>query len=202
MRIKRIVLIKELTRLSKRLSEIVLSDFEPLTNAQLNWKLNPNQWSIGECLLHINLIYAHYLPLIENGIQQNLQKVDSAKNDYQSGLLGNFLIKRIQLGEDNVAKHTLKTANLFKPSTEDNLNGAETIRQYELYQQQLLSLLESAKRVNLEAIRIPFALLHFIRFRLGDLFRYIVYHNERHIVQAQKMRSEEQFPRTSGNEMS
>lgn len=190
-------LIKELSRLSKRLSEIVLYDFEDLDNVQLNWKAMPNQWSIAECLLHINLFFAHYLPIIQKELVKNKKQ---AQQRYRSGFLGDFLVKRVQLGDNHSLGRSLKSQAIFKPDSEEVLSGIDIIQDYQQHQKKLKMLLDAALLSNLESIRIPFAPLPFIRLRLGDLFRFIVFHNERHIVQAQRVRSEEQFPRTTNNE--
>jgi hypothetical protein len=50
----------------------------------------------------------------------------------------------------------------------------------------MLSLLEQAKSVNLQKIKASITLSKFIKLRLGDVFRVVIYHNERHLEQAFK----------------
>jgi hypothetical protein len=50
----------------------------------------------------------------------------------------------------------------------------------------MLKLLETASTKNLTKIKTAIT-LPLLKFRLGDTFRFVIYHNERHIVQAQKV---------------
>ena len=52
----------------------------------------------------------------------------------------------------------------------------------------LKSLLNQAREVDLTKTKVPISLTRFIKLRLGDTFRFFVYHIERHILQAEKAR--------------
>ena len=41
--------------------------------------------------------------------------------------------------------------------------------------------------IDLGKIKIPISIAPFVKIKLGDTLRFIVYHNERHIVQAQNI---------------
>jgi hypothetical protein len=49
----------------------------------------------------------------------------------------------------------------------------------------LLELLEQAGSINLEKIRIPISITRFIKIKLGDTFRFLIAHHQRHFVQVQ-----------------
>ena len=53
-------------------------------------------------------------------------------------------------------------------------------------QEELLSYLETAKNKNLDKIKTK-TTLPILKFKLGDTFRFIIHHNERHIVQAKRV---------------
>ena len=52
-------------------------------------------------------------------------------------------------------------------------------------QEELLDLLEVAKNKNLDKIKTK-TTLPLVKFKLGDTLRFVIHHNERHIVQAKK----------------
>ncbi|MFM7022373.1 MAG: hypothetical protein ACKOXB_05295 [Flavobacteriales bacterium] len=54
-------------------------------------------------------------------------------------------------------------------------------------QKQTLELLEAAGKVDLKKVKTSVSISKFIRLRLGDTFRFVIYHNQRHIAQAQKV---------------
>ena len=52
------------------------------------------------------------------------------------------------------------------------------------FNQELIELLWQAKDINLTKARTPISISKWIKLRLGDTFRFVIYHNERHIIQA------------------
>ncbi len=53
-------------------------------------------------------------------------------------------------------------------------------------QDTLLDLLERSKKVNLNKVRVPISISRWIRLKLGDTFRFVIYHHLRHIRQIEK----------------
>jgi len=62
-----------------------------------------------------------------------------------------------------------------------------TIDRFLKQQEMLRSLLERARHIDLTKTKVPISLTKFIRLRLGDTFRFFVYHIERHIRQAENV---------------
>ena len=54
-------------------------------------------------------------------------------------------------------------------------------------QRQILALLDQAKGVNLDQIKTGISLTKWIKIKLGDTFRVLIYHNQRHIKQAERV---------------
>jgi hypothetical protein len=50
-------------------------------------------------------------------------------------------------------------------------------------QQMILELLETARTKNLRSIRIPISISKLIKLTLGDTFRFVIAHHQRHFVQ-------------------
>jgi hypothetical protein len=53
-------------------------------------------------------------------------------------------------------------------------------------QQELLRLLEQAKTVDLTRTKTSISISSWIKLRLGDTFRVVIYHNQRHMEQAER----------------
>jgi len=51
-------------------------------------------------------------------------------------------------------------------------------------QQALLAILEKAKVVDLKRTKTAISITKFLKLRLGDTLRVVIYHNERHLAQA------------------
>ena len=57
-------------------------------------------------------------------------------------------------------------------------------------QQQMLRLLERGKTTDLTRTKVSISISKWIKLRLGDTFRFVIYHNMRHIQQAKRVLEE------------
>ncbi len=162
-------------RTRQNISEV--KALQQLPAEALNWKSNPERWSILECIEHLNMYGEFYLPEIEKRISNSVYKTVPI---YKSGLLGNYF-----------ANSMLPQENMNKMKTFDDKNPAgsqldrSTLDRFIAQQQKTLDLLEKARQVNLSKTKASLSITRLIKLRLGDTFRVIIYHNQRHIKQAQ-----------------
>ncbi len=54
----------------------------------------------------------------------------------------------------------------------------------------LLDVLDMSKKVNLTKTKTGISISKWLKLRLGDTFRVVIYHNQRHILQAKKVLKE------------
>jgi len=52
---------------------------------------------------------------------------------------------------------------------------------------QILDLLDSSRAINLNTTKTAVSISKWIKLKLGDTFRVVIYHNDRHIAQANKL---------------
>jgi hypothetical protein len=62
-----------------------------------------------------------------------------------------------------------------------------TIDRFLKQQQHLESLLTQAKAIDLVKAKTPVSLTRLLKLRLGDTLRFLVYHIERHVLQAERI---------------
>ena len=72
-------------------------------------------------------------------------------------------------------------------STGSDLN-ISTINQFIKQLEWLDSLLIKAENADLTKVKTSISLTKLIKLRLGDTLRFLVYHNERHILQAKRIK--------------
>lgn len=153
--------------------------FRQLSPDQLNWKPGQDIWSILECIEHLNLYGDFYLPEIERRISHSKHQ---AETDFRPGLLGDYFAKSM------LPKEKMNKMKTFKSK---NPNGSrlnkETIDRFLDQQKKMLQLLDRARRVSLNKTKTAISISSFIKLKLGDTFRFVIYHNERHMVQADKI---------------
>lgn len=168
--------------LLKELQQLVNSHIEfaeslnKLSEIDLQKKENEKSWSVIECLEHLNLYAAFYNKEIEKQLQNS--KIPKS-DEFKSGFFGN------KFALDMLPKEGMKTMNTFKSKNPiySKFNTNEVINNFVNHQKKLLELLELAEEKNLTKIKTAIT-LPLLKFRLGDTFRFVIYHNERHVVQA------------------
>lgn len=175
---KSITLITDLINRTKSNIERV-ENLRGLTLEQLNYRKKRDSWSILECIEHLNLYGDFYLPEIEKQIKKSRHKTSE---EFKSGFLGDYFAKSM-LPKENLNKmKTFKDKNPIGSSLH-----LDTLNRFLSQQNQLIKLLEQAKKVNLNKTKTAISITKLIKLKLGDTFRIVIYHNQRHILQAEKI---------------
>ncbi|MDT0645790.1 DinB family protein [Zunongwangia sp. F260] len=145
---------------------------------KLNHKENIGSWSALECLKHLNLYGDFYLPEIEKRINRSSH---AAEDKFKSGRIGNYFAQMMLPGENMKKIKTFKNKNPAGSKLDKR-----TIEEFIVQQKKLLELLDSARNVSLNKTKTSISISSFLKLKLGDTFRVMIYHNERHVLQAQK----------------
>jgi len=147
---------------------------------KLNWKENPKKWGVLECLEHLNLYGDFYLPEIQKRINEGRKATPNVT--FKSGWLGNYFANSL------LPKEQLNTMNSPKNMNPigSKLDKAHLERFIE-QQEWLLMILEQAETTDLTKTKTAISLTNWIKLRLGDTLRVVIFHNERHMVQADKV---------------
>lgn len=175
-------LIDALLVLTERSTEAARK-FSELPDSRLNFRNHPGEWSVLECIEHLNRYGDFYLPAIEKAIQTG--KAAASPSLYKSGFIGDYFANLMQVKDGKLVK--MKT-----PADKNPLGSELTITTVErfLKQQEMLKiLLNQARHSDLTRTRVPISLTRLIKLRLGDTFRFFVYHIDRHIQQAERVNS-------------
>ena len=79
----------------------------------------------------------------------------------------------------------------MKTPADKNPNGSAltitTLERFLKQQDYLKLLLDQSRTLNLTTTKVPISISKIIRLRLGDTFRFLVFHIERHVHQAQNV---------------
>lgn len=170
-------LIEHLDTEIDRQINVVVSQFQNLSNDQLNRRGNNEGWSIVQNLEHLNLYFNYYNPAIKKALDKATE--DAAANNFKSGWLGNYFTKSM----DYRTNKKIKAFKDYIPP--NNLDSHKVILDFIQNEEAFLELIRKAKNYNLTKIRLPISLTKWVTMRLGDVFQFVTFHNERHIVQAQ-----------------
>ncbi|KAA2220702.1 DinB family protein [Chryseobacterium sediminis] len=146
---------------------------------ELNFRPSQESWSTLECLEHLNRYGNFYIPEITNRIAASKT---SPKDIFKSGILGNYFAKSM-LPKENLNK--MKTFKTMNP-IHSQLNK-RVVDEFISQQKQLLELLEKAHHIDLGNTKTSISISKLIKLKLGDTFRFVIYHNVRHIEQIKRI---------------
>lgn len=181
MKIPATQLINELIQQTEKATATVRA-YRDLPIEQLNRKPLPESWSILECLEHLNLYGDFYLPEMERRILA--AKTLNKASIFRSGVIGNYFANLMKPGKKMKKMQSPKDKN---PVHAQSTLSEATIERFLKQQEHLLRLLQLAKKVDLTRTKTAISISTMIKLRLGDTFRFYVYHIERHIAQAQRI---------------
>jgi uncharacterized damage-inducible protein DinB len=146
---------------------------------KLTYCTEETQWSVAQVLEHINAYNRHYLPLIEKSMV-HISKDTSAW--FIPGFWGDYFTKMMMPKNVYEIRNKMKTGKYYTPDKGANVDTI--FKEFFQHQNKLLQLLDVARRRNLNTIRLPITVSKLVRLKLGDLFRFLVAHEQRHMMQA------------------
>lgn len=184
----------EVTSISRSNFEFIHNKLNKLKESQLNWKPNSNSWCINEILSHLNQYAKYYHSVFNNKIETTRFK--EPKSQFISSPLGKSAWKSMKLGGANNVKRKFQSPKLYNPTLHPELVNQDANLIFEKHQLELIEIIEKAKSVNIQRVKIPISISKFIRLKLGDALLFVVYHNERHIQQIKNLIEHRAFPTT------
>lgn len=137
------------------------------------------KWNVLQVLYHLNSYNNYYLPHIGLSIARGVDMPYSAS--FKPGVLGNYFVATMLPTSNGVVKNAMKAPADHVAATGYKNTGA--IGEFIDGQQKLLQLLRQARNVNMTRIKVPISISRFIKIRLGDTFRFLIAHQQRHFIQ-------------------
>lgn len=171
-------LIKELLDITLRNKKEVES-LKKLSIEDLNYRISKQSWSILECIEHLNRYGDFYISEIEERISKLKYK---ETEEFNSGVLGNYFAKSM-LPKEKLNK--MKTFTSMNPI--NSVLERKVLDEFIEQQVQIINLLNLANTVDLNRVKTSVSISKWIKLKLGDTLRVLIYHNWRHMVQVEKV---------------
>ena len=137
------------------------------------------KWSAAQAIEHLNMYSRYYLPAIEKAMVHIPKEVNAW---FVPGFFANYFTKMMMPRNVYEIKNKMKTPKAYRPGRGVNVEGV--FKEFFDHQNKLLQLLETARKRNLEQVRVPISISKLIRLKLGDTFRFLIAHEQRHMIQA------------------
>ena len=172
--------------LLQKLTEITISNraaarrVAALDPATLHQRPRPDAWNALECFAHLNYYSDYYVPEMRRRIEEAQH---GGQATYTSSWLGNKFAAGMKPSPEMRKINTPKGANPL------NFSEAPTeaaIERFIAYQEETLELLKLAANVDLTKTKTGISIIPLLKIRLCDTLRVVIYHNWRHVLQAQR----------------
>jgi len=174
---KRIDLLTRLERKTEEHMTVAIQIFQNLDDTILLQPSAQGGWSIAQCLDHLNRYGHYYLPQIKSAIGK--QSKPSGADLFKSGWFGSYFTNMM----DPKTGKQYKAFKEYMPSNQ--VNAREVVAEFIHQQEMLIMYLREASLVDI-SVRVPISITTLIKLKLGDVFQFLIMHNERHILQAKR----------------
>ncbi|HKW42285.1 MAG TPA: DinB family protein [Gemmatimonadales bacterium] len=146
-----------------------------------NRRSDPERWSVGECVAHLNLTSREYLPLLRDAIARARALEQRSVARYRRDPIGWLLWK--SMGPPvRVRLHTIPR---FVP--EGTVGAGVLVAEFERLQAAQLDCLAQADGLPLTQVRITSPFNSRVRYNLYSCFSILPRHQHRHLWQAERV---------------
>lgn len=178
MKFKTIELIAELIE-KTRININKVEKLRELSEKELNYKESTGKWSVLECIEHLNLYGDFYNPEIRKNIEASHSKPSKT---FKSGIIGNYFVNTMLPRKKLNKMKTFKDKKPLGSSLDINV-----LDRFISQQKEFLELIEKSKNISFAKTKTAISISKLIKLKLGDTFRFIIAHNERHLIQAESI---------------
>jgi hypothetical protein len=180
--------IPELITAAEQMATDTQATFGRLTVAQLNWKTNPDQWSIGQCFDHLRATKEPYFQIVEQVLAGTKPSSIWEKLPFWSSFLGKQFIKAM-LPENT---RRVKTRPLFAPTT--SAVDGQIIQTFITQERRWIETIKRTTAIDAENVIITSPIAAVVTYSLLDAMRLACVHEQRHFQQAERVMRMNEFP--------
>jgi hypothetical protein len=140
----------------------------------------PDQWSVAECLIHVNLTSRAFIPLIRDAIVRGHEQKLFATGPYRRDIVG-WLLSWITEPPVRFGVSTTPSFVPAAPAPRDEVLGA-----FDTSQEQLIACVREADGLDLGRLRIVSPFDSRLKYNLYSCLRIIPAHQRQHLAQARR----------------
>lgn len=169
-----------LDELTLNVSNIV-KQVQQLQQLDANVLINPpasGKWNVLQVIWHLESYNQYYLAAIHTAMATGAAAQPNAR--YTAGWLGDYFTRTMQPDAHGKVKGMKAPTNHTPAPAYAN---RAVLADFLASQQKLLQQLEAARRLNLQNIKVPISIAKWLKIRLGDTFRFLIAHQQRHMLQ-------------------
>ncbi len=169
----------------KSILEEVRTTIKGVDEITLNTPEAEGKWSMLQCLKHMSIAVEVY----NTNTLSALESAQSGTNssDYKSHWKGDMFVKMISPKKNGEIKNSMKTFKSMNPH--NSLAAKDTIEEFFAQHEEYLHLIEKSRTYDLNRVKVNTALGPMVKLRLGDAYRFIIGHAQRHLIQLKRIKA-------------
>jgi hypothetical protein len=135
-----------------------------------------------------------YVDEIEKQFSETNPESVQVDANFKPGLWGNYATNSMKPSSSGKIRNKMKTMKRMEPGR-SNIDVEQLLTRFIKYQDDIRVLIDKSRFYDLNKIKIKSSIGRIIQFNLGNAFRFVIAHNQRHIQQALNVLHNEQFPK-------
>lgn len=145
--------------------------------SETDWlrRSDPNRWSVGEQILHLNLTSRAYLPRLRAGLSEARERGLRSQGRYRRDFMGWFLAK----GAEPPVRMKVKTTAPFIPK--DLQPKLEAMRDFDAFQDDLRAVVREAEGLAIDKVKFISPFDPRIKYNLYSALRVTAAHQRHHL---------------------
>jgi hypothetical protein len=157
-----------------------------LSLEQLNWAPRPGAWSVGQCLDHLRVTNEEYVAAMSPSLT-NRQPV--VVHEITPGWFGRWFIRSFIAPSTKLKK--VRAPKKIRPAVKIEQNVLE---RFLASNRAARDLVHRARNYDVNRIRFNNPFIPGIRFTVGTGLEILSQHQQRHLLQAERVRASAEFP--------
>lgn len=152
---------------------------------QLHVPEAPGKWNMLQCLEHMSLATRVYTENVREALAGN--QLPAAREEYKGHWKGRMFARMNAPKPGGEIPMKLKTFKTMDPPPKLDSNAVidEFYREHEM----MIALINESRAVNIDRIKVATALGSWVKLRMGEAFRFLLAHTQRHVVQLQRIKN-------------
>jgi len=159
---------------------------KPLTLHQLNWRPSAAEWSVGNCLDHLAVANEVYLRAMADALQNPPRAV---VQEITPGWLGRWFIRKYIAPSSESAR--VRAPRKIRPAAEVD---ATVLDRFLASNAAARALVHRATGHDVNRVRFTNPFVPLVRFTVGTGLEIVSKHEQRHLLQAERVRASSRFP--------
>lgn len=153
-----------------------------LSEEEFNWRPDPGQWSIEECIAHLTMVGQVELGYVERAIETGRARGLTGSGPFEYSALERYIMRET----DPPARHHRPAPKQFTPL--HNQPVTAVLPTFNHVQSMFILQIERADGLDLRRVKVVTPITRFIKLSLGTAFAQAAAHERRHLVQARRVR--------------